>query len=85
MGITLKQAQEQGSLRIVFVCTRPDVRPGGALCGQTSSITIDMALASFGASRLLDDIRARCGRCGSRDFVSVRGEPPGRLGKRGNR
>jgi hypothetical protein len=85
MGITIKQAQEQGSLRLVLSCSRPDVRPGGALCGQVGKVDIELAVASWGGERPLDQIRARCSRCGSRDFVSVTGEPPGRLGKRGNR
>jgi hypothetical protein len=83
--ITIKQAYEQGSLRLVFSCSRPDVRPGGALCGQIGKIDIELALASWGGERRLDQIRARCSRCGSRDFVSVHGEPPGRTGKRGPR
>lgn len=56
MGI--KQAYEQG--RLVFTCSRPDVRPGGALCGQTGKIDIEIALASWGGARRLDQIRARC-------------------------
>jgi ribosomal protein S27AE len=85
VGITIKQAYEQGSLRLVFTCARPDVRPGGALCGQVGKIDIEIALASWGGERRLDQIRARCSRCGSAAFVSVHGEPPGRTGKRGRR
>ena len=85
MGITIKQAYEQGSLRLVFTCSRPDVRPGGALCGQTSKIDIEVALATWSGERRLDRIRARCSRCGSAEFVRVHGEPPGRTGKRGRR
>jgi hypothetical protein len=77
--ITLKQAYEQGSLRIAFYCMRPDV------CSHVGRISIESAMKRWGAERLLDDIPARCSRCGSKDFVSVRGEPPGRLGKRGRR
>jgi hypothetical protein len=78
MGITLKQAYEQGSLRIAFYC----VRLG---CSHAGKVEIADAIKRWGADRALNEIPARCSKCGSADFVSVRGEPPGRLGKRGNR
>ena len=79
MGITLKQAYEQGSLRIAFYCVRPGV------CDHVGKVEIADAIKRWGAERRLDDIPARCSKCGSKDFVGARGEPPGRLGKRGNR
>jgi hypothetical protein len=78
MAITLKQAYEQGSLRIAFYC-------GAHPCTHVGKIDIRDAIARWGADRLLDQIPARCSKCGSSDRVSARGEPPGRLGKRGNR
>ena len=78
MGISLKQAYEQGSLRIAFYC----VRPG---CSQVGKVEIADAIKRWGADRALNEIRARCSRCDSSEFVSVRGEPPGRTGKRGRR
>lgn len=79
MGITLKQASEQGSLRIAFYCIRPGV------CSHVGKLDITDAIKRWGGHRLLSDIPARCGRCGSSEFVNVRGEPPGRTGKRGRR
>jgi hypothetical protein len=84
MAITIKQAYEQGALRLAFQCLRPDVRPEG-LCAQVGKVDIHIALATWGPDRPLDAIRARCSRCGSRDFVDVTGEPPGRAGMRGRR
>jgi hypothetical protein len=78
MGITLKQAYEQGSLRIAFYC----VRLG---CSHVGKVEIADAIKRWGEARQLNEIPARCSRCGSAEFVSVRGEPPGRTGKRGNR
>ncbi|MFZ2030080.1 MAG: hypothetical protein WAU68_07225 [Vitreimonas sp.] len=83
--ITIKQAFEQGSTRLNFTCYRPDVRPGGAVCGQTGSIEIELALATWGEGRRLDEFPLYCSRCGSKDFVGVMGDPPGRIGKRGRR
>jgi hypothetical protein len=60
--VGIKQACEQGSLRLVFTCAHPDVRPGGALCGQVRKIDIEIALTSWGDARRLDQIRARCSR-----------------------
>jgi hypothetical protein len=76
MGITLKQAYEQGSLRIAFYC----VRPG---CNHVGKVEIGEAIKRWGGDRQLADIPARCSKCGSAEFVSVRGEPRGRPGKRG--
>ena len=75
--VSLKQAYEQGSLRIAFYCVRPGV------CDHVGKVSIEEALRRWGGQMRLDQIRARCSRCGSADFVSVRGEPPGRMGKRG--
>lgn len=77
--ITLKQAYEQGSQRIAFYCMRPEY------CSHVGKIDIGIAIKRWGGERQLDQIPARCSRCGSKEFVSVRGEPPGRMGKRGNR
>lgn len=78
MGITLKQAYEQGSLYIAFYCTRPG-------CLHVGKVEIADAIRRWGEDRVLSTIPARCTKCGSADSVSVRGEPPGRLGKRGRR
>jgi hypothetical protein len=85
MGITLKQAHEQGSLRIAFLCVRPDARASSGLCMKTGKVEIGDAIKRWGAECKLDAIPARCSRCGSKDFVRASGEPPGRTGKRGNR
>lgn len=77
---SLKHVYEQGSLRIAFYCVRPT--PNGA-CNNRSVISIEDALKRWGADTHLGDIRARCSRCGSNEFFTVRGEPPGRPGKRG--
>jgi hypothetical protein len=80
MGITPKQAYEQGSLRIAFNCTRPRF---GGVCGQTGKVEIAEAIKRWGAERRLDEIPARCSRCGSSKHFYTTGEPPGRTGKRG--
>jgi hypothetical protein len=86
MSITIKQAYEQGSLRLVFGCTsqacmmHPD---WGWIGGHESKIDIEAAMKRWGEGRRLDEISARCSRCGSRAFVHVTVEPPGRTGKRG--
>ena len=85
MGITLKQAYEQGSLRIAFQCLRPSAIAPNGLCLKVGKVEIGDAIRRWGAECKLDEIPARCSRCGSNDFVSASGEPPGRLGKRGNR
>lgn len=82
---TLQQQYEQGSTRLLFRCFRPGVKPGNALCDHASRIDIRHAIDRWGKDRRIDQIRAICGRCGSRDFVGITGEPPGRQGKRGNR
>jgi len=72
--VSLKHAQEQGSLRIAFYCVRP---MGGRVCNHVGRVSIAEALKRWGGDRHLDAIPARCSRCGSADFVSARGEPPG--------
>jgi hypothetical protein len=69
-------------VRIAFYCVRP--MPHG-FCGHVGRINIETALERWGDDKQLGEIPARCGRCGSGEFVSVRGGPPGRLGKRGRR
>lgn len=83
--ITLKQAYEQGSIRIEFQCFRPIERAPNGLCGKTGSMSMETAIRRWGGSRLLDTLPARCSRCHSTDFVSASGQPPGRIGKRGRR
>jgi hypothetical protein len=85
MGITLKQAYEQGSLRIAFYCTRPEPRAGGGFCGKVGHVAIEHAMQRWGEDKPLDAIPARCTWCRSNEFVRVRGEPPGRPGRRGQR
>ena len=80
---TIQQQYEQGSTRLLFRCVRPGVRPGNALCDHASRMDIRTAIERWGKKKRLDEIRAMCSRCGSRAFVSVTGEPPGRPGKRG--
>ena len=77
--VSLTQTYEQGSLRVAFYCIRPGV------CDHVGKIDIESAIKRWGGDKQLDQIPARCSRCGSANFVSVRGEPPGRLGKRGRR
>jgi hypothetical protein len=84
MTITLKQAYEQGSLRVAFYCMRPvDHSPG--YCGKVGRVDIEHLIQRWGDQKQLDEIPARCGVCRSGEYVSAMGEPPGRLGKRGNR
>jgi hypothetical protein len=80
MAITLKQAYEQGSFRIAFYCARPVF---AGQCAHVGKVEIHVAMRRWGEDRRLEEIPARCSKCGSKDFVSVRGEPPGRTGKRG--
>lgn len=77
---SLKHAYEQGSLRIAFYCMRPT--PQG-ICNHVGRVEIGAALKRWGEETHLHQIPARCSRCGSAEFVSARGEPPGRAGKRG--
>jgi hypothetical protein len=81
MSISLKQAYEQGSLRIAFYCVRPT---SAGFCNHVGKVEIADAIERWGAERKLNEIPARCSKCGSAEFVSARGEPPGRLGKRGH-
>ncbi len=80
--VSLKHTYEQGSLRLAFYCRRPT--PNG-VCNNVGKVSIETARKRWGDEKHLDEIRARCSRCGSDEFVNVVGEPPGRLGKRGNR
>lgn len=84
-SITIKQAYEQGSMRLVFECWRPGVRLGNHHCGQRSQIDIHRALRTWSSERRLDQIKAICSRCGSKEFVRVTNEPEVRQGKRGRR
>lgn len=84
--ITIKQAYEQGSLRFSFSCRRPIAREGwNGWCNHIGKVGIQTAMRRWGEDCRLDQMRARCSKCGSSEFVSVMCEPPGRLGKRGRR
>jgi hypothetical protein len=74
--VSLKQAYEQGSLRLAFYCRRP--MPHG-FCDHVGKLSIESALKRWGGEIAIGAIPARCGKCGSSEFVSVMGEPPGRL------
>ena len=78
MTVTIKQAWEQGSIRIAICCANYP-------CHNRLLLSIRDAIKQWGEDKPLNEIAARCTKCGSRDHVSVRGEPPGRVGKRGNR
>jgi hypothetical protein len=72
--ITLAQAKAQGSFMLVFYCVRP------AICSHSGEMRLDAAIARWGGALRLDQVPARCTRCGSRDHVDVRARPPMRSG-----
>jgi hypothetical protein len=72
--ITLNQAQAQGAIALIFYCVRP------ALCSHSGEMRLDAAIARWGGHLRLDQVPARCTRCGSRDHVDVRARPPRRQG-----
>lgn len=72
--ITLAQAKEQGDFVLTFYCERPDV------CSHSGEMRLDEAIARWGGDLRLDQVPARCSRCGSRDHVDVRARPPMREG-----
>jgi len=51
--ISLKQAYEQGSLRVAFYCVRPGI------CAHVGKVDIESAIKRWGEARLLDRISGR--------------------------
>lgn len=66
--ITLERAIYQGDRIVTFHCWAP-------YCwGKGEARLIEM-IDSYGALTCLDDLPARCSRCGRRDCVDVRARP----------
>ncbi len=72
--ITLADAKAQGDFALIFYCVRP------AVCGHSGEMRLDEAITRWGGSMRLDEVPARCTRCGSGDHVDVRARPPKREG-----
>lgn len=68
--ITLAQAKAQGGFMLMFFCQRPSV------CSHSGEMRLDQAIDRWGESIRLDQVPARCSRCGSREHVDVRARPP---------
>jgi hypothetical protein len=51
-----------------------------AHCSHSGEMRLDKAIIRWGGTLRLDQVSARCTRCGSRDFVEVRARPPKREG-----
>lgn len=68
--ITLAQAKAQGGFMLMFYCVRP------AVCSHSGEMRLDAAIARWGDALRMDQVPARCTRCGSRDHVDVRARPP---------
>ena len=69
--ITLADAKAQGDFMLLFYCAN-----AAAYCSHSGEMRLDAALARWGGGRRLDQVPARCTRCGSRDHVDVRARPP---------
>lgn len=72
--ITLAAAKAQGEFALLFYCVRPPI------CWHSGEMRLDDAIARWGGTLRLDQVPARCTRCGSRDYVDVRARPPKREG-----
>jgi len=72
--ITLATAKAQGDFMLIFYCVRPGV------CWHSGEMRLDAAIERWGETLRLDQVPARCMRCGSRDHVDVRARPPHRDG-----
>lgn len=75
--ITLAHAKESGGEKVLFYCTGLFV---DQICFHSGQMDLDAAIGRWGAETRLDQIPARCTRCGSRDHVDVRVERPYRPG-----
>jgi hypothetical protein len=72
--ITLADAKAQGDFALLFYCVRR------AVCSHSGEMRLDDAITRWGGSLRLDQVPARCARCGSRAHVDVRARPPRREG-----
>jgi hypothetical protein len=73
--ITLAQAKAQGDFMLIFYCHNFP-----AHCSHSGEMRLDEAVARWGGARRLDQVPARCTRCGSRELIDVRARPPKREG-----
>jgi hypothetical protein len=73
--ITLADAKAQGDFMLMFYCQNML-----AYCSHSGEMRLDEAVARWGGGLRLDQVPARCTRCGSRDFIDVRARPPKREG-----
>lgn len=69
--ITLAQAQAQGGFALTFYCQNL-----AAHCSHSGEIRLNEAITRWGGSLRLDQVPARCTKCGERRFVDVRYRPP---------
>lgn len=69
--ITLAQAKAQGGFALIFYCQNL-----AAYCSNSGEMRLDAAIARWGGTLRLDQVPARCTRCGERRFVDVRSRPP---------
>lgn len=76
--ITLGMARDQGDFMLLLHCGNL-----GANCWHSGEMRLDTAIARWGEALRLDQIPARCSRCGAREFVDVRARPPKRVGASG--
>ena len=59
---------------LMFYCVRPSV------CWHSGEMRLDAAIARWGGALRLDQVPARCTRCGSREHGDVRSRPAMREG-----
>ena len=74
--ITLAEAKAQGDFMLQFYCANAAV-----YCSHSGEMRLDEAIARWGEHLRMDQVPARCRRCGSRDHVDVRARPPRRDGQ----
>lgn len=73
--ITLAQARQQGDTMLTFWCENVAV-----YCHHKGEMRLADAIERWGAETRLDQIPARCTKCGSAKHVDVRSRPPRREG-----
>lgn len=76
--ITLAEARAQGDFMVQFWCENARVH-----CHHKGEIRLSEAIDRWGAETRLDQVPARCTKCGSAEFVDVRARPPRREGGQG--
>jgi hypothetical protein len=73
--ITLATAHAQGDFMLLFYCQNL-----AANCWHSGEMQLDTAIARWGGALRLNQVPARCSRCGSREHVDVRARPAKRDG-----